>query len=347
MAETRPTPPEDPVEAAFRRALLDDESGREARRARLMAALPTPGEAAPAVVATDALARRRSPVLAALLVTGLLLGTLLVLKGRGSPVPAGPDPSLAAASAPAPAPELASALASAPLQVAQAEAAKPTAWPHDVAPARTPDPAATRETERRTRPVSPSLSRPVIVADATPPSASVHAQTRAAPAEPAAAPVAAAPAPAVAAAPAPLMAAAPPAVAAAPAAERGSTVDARAKGQDLARGESTLEDVARPAPPAPARAAMLAPPSPLLAAAARGDAAGVRAALQAGGSVQARDAQGRTPLMLAARAGSREGVALLMAAGARPGDRDAQGWTAADHARDKGHERLLDLLREP
>ena len=83
----------------------------------------------------------------------------------------------------------------------------------------------------------------------------------------------------------------------------------------------------------------------LLAAVTRGDPAAARAALQAGASVHLRDAQGRTVLMLAARAGVRDLAALLLSAGARRGDRDAQGWTAADHARDQGHDALSDTLR--
>ena len=42
MAEFDPTTPKDGAEAAYARALLDDDLGREQRRARLMAALPRP-----------------------------------------------------------------------------------------------------------------------------------------------------------------------------------------------------------------------------------------------------------------------------------------------------------------
>lgn len=83
----------------------------------------------------------------------------------------------------------------------------------------------------------------------------------------------------------------------------------------------------------------------LLLAASLGDAVAVRAALQAGASANARDAQGHTVLMLAARSGSREAVDLLLAAGARKADRDAQGWSAADHAQVQGRGELVDLLR--
>lgn len=83
----------------------------------------------------------------------------------------------------------------------------------------------------------------------------------------------------------------------------------------------------------------------LLAAVMQADPAISRSALQAGASAHLRDAHGRTLLMLAARTGARDVVDLLLAAGARKSDRDPQGWTAADHARDQGHNELAERLR--
>ncbi|MFD3943284.1 ankyrin repeat domain-containing protein [Streptomyces sp. NPDC058579] len=62
----------------------------------------------------------------------------------------------------------------------------------------------------------------------------------------------------------------------------------------------------------------------LLAAAHRGDTAGVRAALDAGAHVDRRDTELRTPLLLAARADRVEAAALLVAAGADPDARDSR-----------------------
>ncbi|MFC9977259.1 ankyrin repeat domain-containing protein [Spirillospora sp. NPDC127200] len=56
----------------------------------------------------------------------------------------------------------------------------------------------------------------------------------------------------------------------------------------------------------------------LLTAAARGDAAKVRDALQAGAPIEARDGQGRTALLLAAAADHVEAATVLVKAGADP-----------------------------
>lgn len=344
MAEFMPIPPEDPVEAAYRRALLDDESGREARRARLMAALPPPMATEPLAVARDVMAWRQSTWLLAALLSGLLLVAVGLLKGREGAAPAGPDPRLAAAPAAAPASEA--------TRVAQvAQAASDVAAP-GAASARVPvvvaDASQARVKAARPRQAeTAAVSSPAIVADAPPPAA----MTRAEPGARAEAALAGAPPPAAVPPAAPAaVAAAPPAL---PAAERSAAAEARA--ESLAKLPAptspglTADRAALPMAAAPAPA--LGEPVPtrlrLLAAAGQGDVASLRAALQSGVSVQVRDAQGRTPLMLAARAGSREAVSLLMAAGARAGDRDEQGWTAADHARDRGHDGLIELLRVP
>ncbi|MEU9859765.1 ankyrin repeat domain-containing protein [Streptomyces sp. NPDC047971] len=62
----------------------------------------------------------------------------------------------------------------------------------------------------------------------------------------------------------------------------------------------------------------------LLAAAHRGDAAGVAAALGAGADVECRDAERRTPLLLAARADGVDVAALLVEAGADPDAPDSR-----------------------
>ncbi|XVQ13292.1 ankyrin repeat domain-containing protein [Spirillospora sp. CA-255316] len=62
----------------------------------------------------------------------------------------------------------------------------------------------------------------------------------------------------------------------------------------------------------------------LLTAAARGDAAGVRDALQGGTAPEARDSRGRTALLLAAAADHVEAAEVLVRAGADPNARDHQ-----------------------
>ncbi|KQX78036.1 ankyrin repeat domain-containing protein [Streptomyces clavifer] len=62
----------------------------------------------------------------------------------------------------------------------------------------------------------------------------------------------------------------------------------------------------------------------LLDAAGRGDAAGVRTALDAGAPVEARDEELRSPLLLASLGGHVEAAQVLLAAGADPDAQDAR-----------------------
>jgi ankyrin repeat protein len=66
----------------------------------------------------------------------------------------------------------------------------------------------------------------------------------------------------------------------------------------------------------------------LLTAAAKGDAAGVRDALQGGAALEARDGRGRTALLLAAAADHVETAEVLVKAGADPDARDHRGDSA-------------------
>lgn len=322
MVDPVPSPSDERAEAAYREALLADDTGRDARRARLMAALPRPNAAAPSVVAPNVLANAATPWAStwvwALVATGLMLTVLVVLKGRGTGASSGPDPRLvAAASAPA--------ASAAPSAVVVAQAERTEAPP--VAARRDRPVAAAKAAPRRDQPARTAPAAPVVIADAAPPPAgglvaSAETPTAAAPA----APVTSAPAAPAAALPAPL-------------AERSNAWHARAKASSFANSLA-----ASPAIPEAAGSDVQPGPAALLEAITRGDIAGARAAVQAGVSVHARDPQGRTALMLAARGGSRALVALLLAEGARPADRDAKGWRAVDHALDQGHADLLDLL---
>lgn len=325
MAELDPISPGDTseaAEAAYREALLRDDAGREARRVRLMAALPA---AEPVPVAQATLAWRWQPYALGLLATGLLVAAVLALKGRpAEQVPLPADPRMVAAEA-----------ASAATVVAQAEPA--------VEP---PPPTAPPRVAAKRGATHPRVSRPepMVVADAA--SAQPTRQSEATEAEPASAP-------AVPPAAAPVMATAPSAKlqaeAADPAAaaqvERLTRVESPALSSALRmRGAaSTANSLAASSVAEPAMA--FASHARLLAAVNQGDVAAARAALQAGASAQSRDAQGRTALMLAARTGSRELVDLLLAAGARKGEHDPRGATAADHAAAQGHADLADALR--
>jgi MFS family permease len=70
----------------------------------------------------------------------------------------------------------------------------------------------------------------------------------------------------------------------------------------------------------------------LVAAAARGDGAGVAALARSGADPNARDAGGRPALVLAVAAGGANAVAALLRAGADPDRGDAGGWTALHQA---------------
>jgi hypothetical protein len=334
-------------EAAYRDALLGDDAGREARRARLMAALPRPEPAAAAPVARDLLAWRWQPYVLGLLATVLVLAAALWLRGRPAE-PVTPDPRLAARE-----------IASAPVVVAQAEPPVQS----------TPPPAA--EAPRAAAKVSPAKPREtrraeaVVVADAAMPRAvrdsDVAGVVVAEPAAPAHVPPPPA-APVVAAAPAPMpmdvMPAAPPPLAAmqsAPKALAESAAPSASSRADLARQSVTVAGARARAPQIAqslaasdafgSMAAATAADTALLAAVNRADLAATRTALEAGANTQLRDAQGRTVLMLAARRGARDVVDLLLIAGARKADVDPRGWTAADHAESQGHGELVMLLR--
>jgi len=336
--EFDPLNPPDAAEAAYREALLDDDAGRERRRARLMAALPRPEAAAPVPVARTELAWRWQPYALGLLGAGLLVAAVLALKGRPAETGPGMDPRMAANQA-----------ASTPVVVAQAE---PAAEP-------LPGPGPGVERPRAAAKVAPAKPRslppaPTVLADASSPILRSEAEMPAAPiAEPPRAEMAAPPA-------APVMAAAspPPAPVAAAAPPKAAVAVAPSQADALARIEVTGSRIAARERPASQAAAGLAAPlasesvqvveaaNPvLLAAMGQADVATARSALQAGASVHQRDVQGRSLLMLAARSGSREMVDLLLAAGARKADRDPQGWTAADHALAQGHRELAAQLR--
>lgn len=347
MAEFDPIPPRDDAEVAYAQALLGDEAGREHRRARLMAALPRPEAAAATPVARTELAWRWWPYAWGLLAMGLLLATLLVLRGRPADLGQKIDPRLAAAPA-----------ASKPVVVAQAEPATAPAAP--LPPVELPR-AAAKVTATAKPLVAPP---PMVVADASEPQLrrEVQAAPPAAvellkpaleppPAAPvmAAAPVRPAPAPVVmAAAPAPPPAApATVAPAAAPVAPPSQSNQSEALARiDVAAGLASTRSRSSLAASDAVPAKLMAPAdATLLAAVNRSDPSAARSALQAGASVHLRDARGRSLLMLAARSGSREMVELLLTAGASRDDRDLQGWTAADHARDGHHDELSERLR--
>ncbi|MFG6485889.1 ankyrin repeat domain-containing protein [Roseateles sp. BYS78W] len=363
MAEFDPTRPHDATEAAYRDALLADEAGRKQRRARLMAALPRPEVAAPVPVAPGQLAWRWSPYALSLLAMGLLLAVVLALKGP--PHESKPDAGPRLAASPA---------ASTAAVVAEADRGA------EAAPARTPPPVAGKAVPPRMRAreplvvaaapspvadkaVPPKLRamEPVVVADASPPSPSPARESEAAPVAippPAAVIAAAPPPPAPAPAPAkptppaaPVAAAlpAPPVLAGAipPSASNDADVLARVEVSGVRAKASSVVSSLAASGAGELRAVRVpsAADAALLKAVLQPDPEAVRAALRAGASVHQRDALGRTMLMLAARAGAREVVDVLLASGARLTDRDAQGWTAADHARDRGHDELAERLR--
>lgn len=97
------------------------------------------------------------------------------------------------------------------------------------------------------------------------------------------------------------------------------------------------------------------PAEDLLAAAKKGKNAQVRALLDRGANLEAKDRDGRTPLMLAAQYGRVETVRLLLAKGAQPGARDRRGWNAymlalispAGGVVHTIHDQVLKLLPQP
>jgi ankyrin repeat protein len=85
--------------------------------------------------------------------------------------------------------------------------------------------------------------------------------------------------------------------------------------------------------------------TPLMRAAARGDAAQVRSLVEGGADVNLAHAELRiTPLMFAAYSGHDAVVQLLLEKGARANAKDAAGASAADWASQGGHEPTADRL---
>jgi len=85
--------------------------------------------------------------------------------------------------------------------------------------------------------------------------------------------------------------------------------------------------------------------TPLMRAAARGDAAQVTALLAGGADPNAAHAEVRvTPLMFAAYSGHDAVVQLLLDKGARPNGKDAAGASAADWAAQNGHQATAERL---
>lgn len=90
---------------------------------------------------------------------------------------------------------------------------------------------------------------------------------------------------------------------------------------------------------------MVAGRTPLMLAAFRGDAAAVRALLERGADVNARDKDGDTALMFAAYKGHTEIVSLLLERGANVYARARNGWTAKRAAQSGLHTEVVILLR--
>jgi hypothetical protein len=315
MAEFDPTSPQDATEAAYRQALLADDSGRQQRRERLMAALPPPRQTSAVPVSAHVAAWRwRIPVMS--LAGGALVLSLvaLVLQGRDAGHAPPSDPRLAKAAQPASATP-ATVVAQATPAVDEAKGA----------------PAADNVARQVAR---AAPARPAKASGAGKPPAEVRVAAGKTAAEPAAPVVAAAASQPAAEA---LALASRPAEAPANAEAGGSAAAWRTRAAPSLVQSLAASDAADRVMPADARL--------LLAAIDRGDLAAARAALEAGASVHARDDKGRTALMRAARLGSREMVALLLAAGARKGEIDPQGLTAADHAVRQDHPELADMLR--
>lgn len=109
-----------------------------------------------------------------------------------------------------------------------------------------------------------------------------------------------------------------------------------------ANSRECLEAIAAVSPHAAAKNGLIA----VLPPAAPGHVEAVRAALQRGADVNARDAKSRTPLMLAAIAEKNPGesVRLLLEHGADPAATDPKGLTALDFARRLGRTASVDAL---
>ncbi len=85
--------------------------------------------------------------------------------------------------------------------------------------------------------------------------------------------------------------------------------------------------------------------TPLMRAAARGDAAQVTTLLGGGADPNSAHAEVRvTPLMFAAYSGHEAVVQLLLDKGARPNLKDAAGASAADWAAQNGHQAIAERL---
>ncbi|MDR7153077.1 hypothetical protein J2W49_005057 [Hydrogenophaga palleronii] len=115
------------------------------------------------------------------------------------------------------------------------------------------------------------------------------------------------------------------------------------------RSRAAAPSMARQAPrTASAEAPQAAPealPAPaLLRAAQTGDLAMAREAIARGDDLNAADVSGRTALMAAAARGDLAMVRLLLDAGADATPTDRHGLSAADLARQAGHDQVLDLL---
>lgn len=90
--------------------------------------------------------------------------------------------------------------------------------------------------------------------------------------------------------------------------------------------------------------ARAASPGDLFQAARRGDPQAIEKMIQAGVSVNARDAQGRTALHYAAEGGHLETVEMLIKMGADPNWRDKRGQTPLHLAAAKGHDGTAEAL---
>jgi hypothetical protein len=93
-----------------------------------------------------------------------------------------------------------------------------------------------------------------------------------------------------------------------------------------------------------AAAAVVGPAQELFAAAIRGDAAAVKALLDAGAEVNAQTSSGTTALMVASQNGHRDVVQALLAKGAKVNAQTSNGRTALDEAMAQKHTDVIALL---